>query len=164
MAKIDKAVFDTGPLLHLPAINYAKVLSVVKKRFIPPEVVSELRHYGKTAHATEIVLSDRGKDLAKIMIERYSLDIGEAQAVALAVQEKVQLLFTDDLDARTVAKSFGLEVHGTLGLVTRALRERIITKGEAKSCVISLHKKSSLFLTRDLVLWALKEIDQWKQP
>lgn len=63
-----------------------------------------------------INLSKDSKDISKVLSEKYSLGLGESQVIALAKQEDINLIFTDDLDARTIAKSFGFEVHGTIGL------------------------------------------------
>ena len=55
--------------------------------------------------------------------EECGLGARESTAIALAKQEGVSLVFTDDLEAREVARSYGLEPHGTLAIVTRTYRE-----------------------------------------
>lgn len=48
------------------------------------------------------------------------LDLGEASAIALAVQNPNSLLVLDDLAARKVAHRRNLPFIGTLGVLTRA--------------------------------------------
>ncbi len=155
---VNKAVFDTGPLLHLAEIDSLCCLDIFKQIIIPPEVKEELKKYKfKSKRKISVVKLDHsGKDLSKTMQERYDLDIGESETIALAKQEKIKLIFTDDLDARTVAKTLGFEVHGTLAIVTRAYSMKIITRKTAMEIVSRLYKDSSLFVTKDLVDWILK--------
>lgn len=47
------------------------------------------------------------------------IDEGEAEALALAL-ERQALLLVDDLPARNVARSLGLQATGTLGVLIRA--------------------------------------------
>ena len=164
MAKIKTATFDTGPVMHLYEIQQISVLNIITHKIVPNEVIRELsRQKIPTINVKEIPLNAKSKDFAKLLIKRYQLDLGEAQAIALTIQEKTDCFFTDDLDARTVAHSFSIQVHGTLGLITRALREHVITKDEAKRAIQDLHKQSTLFLTSDLVTWALQEIESYKR-
>lgn len=162
MAKIESATFDTGPWMHLFETQQLAATNITNKKIAPPEVITELAdHKIPTIGLKETNLNANSKDLAKLITERYELHLGKAQAIALTIQEKTRCLFTDDLDARTIAKTLSLNVHGTLAVITRALREKILTKKEAKEAIQNLHTQSTLFLTSDLVSWALKEIDNY---
>ena len=46
-----------------------------------------------------------------------TLDAGEAQAIALAIKQKADLILLDDLAGRRAATAYGIEVIGTLGLL-----------------------------------------------
>jgi predicted nucleic acid-binding protein len=52
------------------------------------------------------------------------LDAGQAEAIALARQLKANWFLTDDTAARVLSASFGLEVHGSLGIVLCAAAMR----------------------------------------
>ncbi|MFA4820293.1 MAG: hypothetical protein WC613_05045 [Candidatus Aenigmatarchaeota archaeon] len=166
MARIDKAVFDAGPLIHLSQISALDALRLVNKAIIPYGVFEEIKFDSQNVQLKKrlernikiIYMSKDSNDMAKILSEKYSLGLGESQAIVLAKQENVKLIFTDDLDARTVAKSFGFEVHGTIGLVLRSYKEKFLAKKRAISIVRDLEEKSTLFLTSDLVEYILKEI------
>jgi len=100
MQKIEKAFFDTGPLLHLYEIKSEAIAQIVKKKFISPEVDRELSKHKIRHKAIIKQLTSTSKDLAKSLQERYNLDLGEAESISLAKQENISLFFTDDLDAR----------------------------------------------------------------
>ncbi|MBI4399577.1 hypothetical protein HY570_02405 [Candidatus Micrarchaeota archaeon] len=166
MAKVEKSVFDTGPFMHLNEIGHLGILSLFQEIDIPVEVLDEFDRNladGIKKLRNVLVKSLKGehKDLAKYLLEQYDIELGEVACMALCKQERIGLFFTDDLEAREVASNFGLNAHGTLAIVTRCLRERVVTKDEAKKMILEIHEKSSLFLTTDLKEWALGEIDKF---
>ncbi len=48
------------------------------------------------------------------------LDRGEAEAIALSIEMKADLLLVDERDARVLARQAGLVVRGVLGILLRA--------------------------------------------
>lgn len=161
----NKAVSNTGPLLHLAEINLVKALNVFLHILIPHEVEHELRK-NKIALPSKIkvlALENEFKDKSKLFINQYDLDLGEAEAIALALQERADYFLTDDLDARQVAKDFHLEVHGSIGIILRAFREKIINKEIAIEKIKELKTKSSLFITQDSIDEMIKAIQDFKE-
>lgn len=64
-------------------------------------------------------------------MDQYALGTGESTSIALAKQEKVSLIFTDDLEARDVASTYGLESRTSQicfshGIPSGVSRERIV--------------------------------------
>lgn len=170
MGKINSSVFDTGPFIHLYEINFLQALKLFKRIIIVEELINEIR--GNKTLVSEIKrikliktlkLGPKFKDLAKLLIEKYSLDLTEAECISLALQESAEIFFTDDLDARNVAKELNIDVHGTIGIILRAYRENIITKNEAINKIKELYTKSSLFITKDLVEWSISQIRDYKK-
>jgi len=80
----------------------------------------------------------------------------------LALQEKADYFLTDDLDARTVANVHGVEAHGTVGIILRAFREKIISKEKAIEKLNGLYAISSLFITKDLIDHIVKSINEFE--
>lgn len=170
MERIEKAVADAGPLIHLAQINSFDVVGIIKTLVIPPAVFDEIcvhdlpgqKEVRTSPFITVKSLEARAKDAAKVLAVEYDLGLGEAEAIALAKQEQIRLFLTDDLAARFVAHRAGLEPHGTVGLVIRAFRGGMVTKERALRIIDDLYKKSSLFLTADLAKYIIQEINKAK--
>jgi predicted nucleic acid-binding protein len=161
---INKSVSDTGPIIHLTEIDLINSLNIFSEILIPEEVSNELR-LSKTSVPKQIKVSGlkpEFKDNVKVLTNQENLDLGEACAIVLAMQEKVNCFLTDDLDARNIAIKYNLEVHGTVGIVLRAFREKIINKKIAIEKVNELHSKSSLFITKDLIDEVINAINIFK--
>jgi len=71
----------------------------------------------------------------------------EAEALVLALEESADLILLDDYEARRVARSFGLSVTGTVGILIRAKRE-----GKVESLKDEIEKlmKTGFWLNREL--------------
>lgn len=156
---IEKAVFDTGPLIHLNQIESLELLDLFDLILVTEEVADEFGK--KLPENTETVrLEPEAKDHTKYLADKHGIEMGEASSIALCSQEKIKLIFTDDLEARQVAKQLEFEPHGTLAIVSRAYTENLIDQKEAEQTVEKLYKDSSLFITRDLVNWTLDKIQE----
>ncbi|MBI2631991.1 hypothetical protein HYW75_03235 [Candidatus Pacearchaeota archaeon] len=157
------AVSNTGPILHLTEINLINALNIFSTVFIPEEVALEVNK-NKVSIPKKIkiiMLKSDWKNTAKILSFQYELDLGESEAIALALQEKIDYFLTDDLEARRVSTQYNLEAHGTAGIVLRAFKEKIIDKKMAIEKIISLYKKSSLFITQDIVEKIIRAINEF---
>lgn len=164
-----KAVSNSGPILHIREIDSLKVFKIFKAVYIPEEVYDEVSKNKPTKDAVKklknmevLTLNSKYKDMAKMFSEEFYLDLGETEAIALAMQEKINLFVTDDLEARTIAKKYDIEVHGSVGILLRAFKEKVLTKQEAIKKVHALYEKSSLFITKDLINHIIKEIKKIK--
>lgn len=160
-----KAVSNTGPLIHLFEIELLKVLDIFSIVIIPEAVKEELkRHRIKIAYKIKVVdLGDKAKDSVKLLTNQYDLGLGEASAISLALQEKTNYFLTDDLEARNVAKWYGLEVHGSVGIILRAFRDKRLNKIEAITKVHELKTKSSLFITEDIIVQIINAIEDFSR-
>lgn len=160
----NKAVSDSGPILHLYEIDLIKVLNIFNRVLIPEAVFEELKKYEVNERKIELTpLNSEMKDKTKVFSSQYELDIGEAEAIMLALNEKADYFLTDDLIARIVAAEHNLEVHGTIGIILRAFRDKIIKKEEAINKIIDLKAKSSLFITQDLVNLVINAVNNYKE-
>lgn len=157
----EEAALDSGPLIHLDQIDRLEILDCLENLYTTEEVAGEVgQQLTKSAGVEVEALEGEGKDFSKAASERYSIELGEATAIALARKKGIKLVLTDDLDAREAAESVGIEPHGTLGLVTRAFREEIIGEEGAIETVEGLYHDSALFITKELVDWAIQKIKQ----
>jgi len=153
------AVSDSGPIIHLSEIDAAKAFNIFKELVIPNEVSRETKNF-RIPSIRIMQLNQKHKDITKFLAVSYNLDLGEAEAISLCMQENIKILFTDDLEARTIAKYYKLEVHGTIGILVKSFRAGIFTEKEVIAKLELLRIKSSLFLTKDLLNWSIKQIKE----
>ena len=59
-------------------------------------------------------------------MERSSIDYGEAEVIALALEKKTDLVLLGEKEAREVAEKLGFRILGTVGLLIGAKREGLI--------------------------------------
>ena len=161
----NRAVSNTGPLIHLYEIKLLEVLDIFSSVVIPFAVKTELDKFKvKIPNKIKIInLEGNSKDTVFLLSNQYSLDIGEASAISLAIQEKADYFLTDDLEAREVARKYGLKVHGSIGIVLRAFKDKLIDKNMALNKIKSLRDNSSLYITKDLIDYILNEIERFKE-
>jgi len=57
---------------------------------------------------------------------RKDLHEGESETIALAVEEKPEIVFLDESEARRIAKVYGFNITGVIGILIRAKREGLI--------------------------------------
>jgi predicted nucleic acid-binding protein len=119
-------VSDTTPLNYLIMIGAVEVLFRLYKRvLIPSAVRDELGHpstpevvrswLAQPPYWLEIVNPVASPDPALSY-----LDMGEIQAITLALEHRAELLLIDERDGTIAARRRGLIVIGTLGVLDRA--------------------------------------------
>ncbi|HXG68902.1 MAG TPA: DUF3368 domain-containing protein [Blastocatellia bacterium] len=87
------------------------------------------------------------------------LDRGEAEALALARQLNADWFVTDDTAARVLAKSVGVEAHGSLGIVLWAAAAGHLTRAPAEEALNRL-ANSSLWISARILAEARAALDQ----
>lgn len=160
-----KVVSNTGPILHLQEINLTEILDIFPLIITSEEVTKELKkHKVITPKKIKIIpFKSHWKDFVKLLTNQENLDLGEAEAIALSLQEKAQYFLTDDLEARKVARNHNVQVHGTVGIILKAFQKKKIDKKTAIQKVRELHNKSSLFITQDLIELIIDAIKAYPQ-
>jgi predicted nucleic acid-binding protein len=121
-------VADTSVLCYLALLD---CLDILPRRFgaivIPPEVADECVQPGAPDKLRAFI--GNPPDWLRIMdapmeqiSELATLDAGEAAAIRLALSRRETLLLIDERRGRALAKSLGLAVSGTLGVLADAAR------------------------------------------
>lgn len=153
----NRVVSDTGPILHLHEINKQGLLSLFSKIIISQIIQEELSKYRLKIN-NNITIAKINNDQVAMLSQRYLLELGESSAIWLCKSLNIPLLLTDDLNAREVAQALEIKPVGTLGIIMRGYREKIISQKEAIELLNKLHKESSLFITSELINYAIKEV------
>ena len=141
-------VSDTGPVLHLHEIHALHLLQQTGEVVVPPAVERELgRRISSWASSRSpwLVVTDlteTARQEARGWTGGDLLDLGEAEALALARQLAADWFLTDDTAARVIATQLGIEVHGSLGVVLGAAAVGQVGQKEARRCLESLFQSS----------------------
>jgi predicted nucleic acid-binding protein len=119
-------VSDTTPLNYLILIDAVKLLPRLYARILVPAAVCEELSQPRTPEAVRLWMSHPPFWLEVISPASppdpalSHLDAGEAQAIALALERRADLLLIDERDGTATALARGLTVTGTLGVLDRA--------------------------------------------
>jgi predicted nucleic acid-binding protein len=117
-------VADTTPVNYLVLIGQIEILPQLYARIlIPPAVLEELKHPVAPEAVRE--WSAHPPSWLEVLTPRSSvhvtqLDLGESQAIALAIEMRVEVLLMDEQAGRQEAVRCGLKVAGTLSVLDEA--------------------------------------------
>ena len=88
----------------------------------------------------------------------YSIDIGEAETIALALQLAQKEIVMDEAAAREAAKSFGIKPLGSLRILLIAHQKNLISKKEINDLIANMQDSKYRFSPRVLIeFWDLLE-------
>jgi predicted nucleic acid-binding protein len=118
-------VSNTTPIINFAEIDRLDVLEgLFGKVVVPPAVVDELlakrdlfRKAGDAADCFEVV---QPEDRLLVRGFQAAAHAGEAECLALGMENPGSLLILDDLSARAMASANGLPFTGTLGCLVKA--------------------------------------------
>ena len=160
-------VSDTSPINNLAAINHLHLLNqLYGKVFIPEAVYRELTDQNfYVAGATEVQTFDWIQTRAvsdRTLVEALNneLDIGEAEAIALAVEIQADQVLIDERRGRLVANRLNLRYTGILGILVEAKSKGLIA--EVRPLLDALINQAGFWVAEPLynsVLQLVNEID-----
>jgi predicted nucleic acid-binding protein len=152
-----KVVCDAGPVIHLDEIESLHLLNDFKTVLLPDSVYNEVLKYrpeSLSMSKVEWVLVPHKASIEeplKIICRMFSLDVGETEALAILTEEPNCIFLTDDAAARIVAEKLGFKVHGTIGVLIRAVRRNLMKPQEVIDILHQLSSKSSLYIKASLL-------------
>ena len=130
-------VSDSSVLIHLGAVGRLMLLkSLYGRVIVPPAVDIEIIEQGsnrpsvasyRAAVSDGWIEKQMPFDQALITLLQQQLDWGEAQAIALAIEQNATLILIDDAHARDIADLYQLPKIGTLGILLQAKQHGLIT-------------------------------------
>jgi uncharacterized protein len=153
-------VSDTSPIRALAHLN---LLSVLKNLFaqiiVPPAVDTELRNpaAGLTpvdVRTLDFVLLRAPRDTERVNELLDTLDPGESEALALALELGTKEILIDERAGRAMAKRLGLLPIGVLGTPVRAKQRSLIATVEPESD--RLERELGFFISASLRSQILK--------
>jgi len=87
----------------------------------------------------------------QVLVRALALDLGEQAALSLMASHPDAVLLTDDAAARLAARGLGYRVHGSIGILLRAIRRQQRTPHEVLSLLRDLPSRSTLHIRADLL-------------
>jgi uncharacterized protein len=129
-------ISDTSPITNLAAIGQLDLLRQIYGTIvIPLAVYREMAAAGKTVPGSIEVQTlpwiqtqtlgnvQRAIDL---QVSHDQIDVGEAEAIVLALELKADVLLMDERRGRALANTYALNVIGLLGVLLQAKRNGMI--------------------------------------
>lgn len=148
----DRAIVDTSILIALEKIKLLDVLCKIYTKVILPEaVINEFGTPSIDCYLVEKIESP----LVKLLINDLNLGKGESEVIALASKTNIKTII-DDLKARNVAETLGLNVTGTIGILLKAEKLGLIESAYHKAKEL---KNTGFYVSDEL----LNDINRFKK-
>lgn len=126
-------VSDTSPIINLAIIGKLDILpTLFGKVIIPHKVFEEITIQGADMPGADVVREATWVEIKKctnpelVQALKLQVDSGEAEAIVLAFELKVELLLIDERIGRQLAKDFDLPIMGLLGVLKLAKGKGLI--------------------------------------
>lgn len=151
-------ISDTTPVISLMKADRLKLL---RKLFdvvcVPDAVYRELteneRYPDEARKIRECgfirVEKVENKKSVAILRKVAGLDAGESEAIILADEKQSDVLLMDEHRGRQVAREMGIAITGTIGILTQAFDEGMLTREDVEGCIDRL-KESNIRISEKL--------------
>lgn len=161
-------ISNSSTLIHLAAIGHINLLCrFYDEILVPPAVWEEVVEKGQgRAGAKEVekaadagwlkVKGAKNKELIRSL--KRELDKGEAETIALALEQKADIILLDESYARKIADEYDLPKTGVIGILIRAK-----IKGKISSLRTELERLRQdvgFWISEDLYEQALKAVGE----
>jgi len=130
-------VSDTSPISNLILVNYIHLLPQLFGTIIIPQAVyQELLANGSNHPVTQTiqavdwleVRSVTNQQQVEALEREHNLDLGEANAIVLALELQAAQLLIDERLGRLEAKRRGLRITGILGILLAAKNKALLSE------------------------------------
>ena len=158
-------VSNTTPLIAFLKKNELNLLkNVFNEILIPKAVYKEIIETSKDYDKEEILENEINKNWIKIheikslKFPNLNLGKGETEAINLCFDISAPLLLIDEKKGRNIAKSFKIDVLGTLGILA-LVDKRNLKKKQDLFTNLNLLLKSGFYFSSDVILNFLKQLE-----
>jgi predicted nucleic acid-binding protein len=154
---IAKVICDAGPIIHLDELDSVHLLSDFREVLVGPLVRAEIAEFRPFALAkidqfssSPVVATSKDPVLLSLC-KVFALDAGEMEALLLMKQFPASTLLSDDAAARVVAERMGFSVHGSIGILIRAIRRGQMTPQNVLELLAQIPERSTLFIKKSIL-------------
>ena len=137
-------ISDTTPIIALMKANQLELLQrLFDVVYIPEAVYRELtenENYPEEVRMLEecqflMVEEVENEKSVTILQNLTGLDTGESEAIILADEKQSDVLLMDEHKGRQVARKMGITITGTIGVLTQAFDEGLLTREDVEKCI-----------------------------
>lgn len=161
-------ISNTSPIIHLAKIGKLELLKkIFKTVLIPSSVFNEILKYPKSNEAISIskAVKEKWIKIKEITINQLLKEFDnvaktELDVISLALNER-KIILIDDQAAVKIADLFDLEVHGTLYVIIKSVKLRLLNKREAIELVNKMIN-NELYLSSDVYALFLERLKDLK--
>ena len=137
-------ISDSTPIISLLKINklelFEKLFGTVQ---IPKGVFAELTENPRFLNESKVVkesnfiqvVNEIDEDYVSLLRRSTGLDLGESEAIYLSDNGKADILLMDEVRGREVAVRMGIRIMGTIGILTVAYEDALLSKEEIKEAI-----------------------------
>lgn len=156
-------ISNTSPLLYLHLVKQLHLLpQLYETVFVPPAVVSELQagaERGVDVPKPEILPWLHVMPLASTASIPMVMDLGrgEAEVIALGLENPDSRLILDDTLGRRIARLQNLQFTGTVGVIVKAKQSGLVA---AVLPIIVALREAGLWLSDEVVTEVLHQADE----
>ena len=158
-------ICDAGPLIHLDELGCLDLLADFQTVLVPDQVWQEVEYHRPGAlEQPDVKLQKKRMVLLKdasfqSLVWALALDIGEQAVLSLAGSYPNAILLTDDAAARLAAETLSYRVHGSIGILLRAIRRRQRTHDEVLTILRNLPAQSTLYIRPGLLREIIAQVE-----
>ena len=159
-------VCDAGPLIHLDELDSLRLIGGFQRVIVPDPVYEEVNRHrpgglekSGLSFTREAIRGPRREETV-VLGRLLALDAGEMAALGLMEKYPGAIFLSDDCAARLAAERMGYEVHGTIGLVVRAIRKRLLSVEEVLRLLRELPRRSTLHIRLSLLEEIISQVEK----
>lgn len=155
-------ISDSTPLISLMKAEQLDVLQkLYKEIMIPDAVFKELTVNEKYAKETDAikqcafirVVSVKDRKMVEVLQRATGLDLGESEAIIYADDHHADILLMDEKAGRRVARTMGLHIQGTIGVLLQAFDQSILTTDQVDAAIEKL-RDNKRHISEEMYLYA----------
>lgn len=156
-----KLIANCSPIIFLAKLNSLELLAK-DEIHIPLEVKNELlKKDSVEKDKISRFFSEKNVSIVNVQKTRnFSLILGkgEMSVINLALEKKVVDVLIDERRGRSLARVHKLKPHGTLWIILRAYKNKVINKQQARELIYEL-PSTGFRANQELLFQTLKKLD-----
>lgn len=156
-------VADSGPLLHLFWVDALEWALPSQEIIVVEPVWQEVTKYDADALADSRLKRVTVSPAVPLLVLDKSLHTGETAALSYAAAQPAGedvLVLTDDAQARQACKKLALPFIGSIGLITEAYREGLVSQKVAEDALRALPEQGRLYVKPSLITRVIAELEK----